>query len=85
MKGIKYVNLIGTSPVIIEIREVLNGELAVSVNNILVHMLHHTAFLAVDTQPYVLLRRMHAYKHNKRIIASYIKYLNVLKIHQTLN
>ena len=46
MKGIKYVNLIEINPVVIEIRGVENGELAVPVNNTLVH---HTAFLATDT------------------------------------
>ena len=43
MEGIKYVNLIGIGPVVIEIRGVENGELAVPVNNTLVR---HTAFLA---------------------------------------
>ena len=47
MEGIKYVNLIQISPMVIEIRGVENGKLAVLVNNILVH---HTAFLAADTQ-----------------------------------
>ena len=46
MEGIKYVNLIDIGPVVIEIREVENGELAVSVNNTLVR---HAAFLATDT------------------------------------
>ena len=46
MEGIKYVNLIGISPVIIEIRGIENGELAVPLNNTLVC---HTAFLATDT------------------------------------
>ena len=40
-------------PVVIEIRRVENGELAVPINNILVR---HTAFLATDTQPCVLVR-----------------------------
>ena len=39
-------NLIEISPVVIEIRGVENGELAVPVNNTLVR---HTAFLAADT------------------------------------
>ena len=34
MEGIKYVSLIEIDPVVIEIRGVKNGELAVSVNNI---------------------------------------------------
>ena len=48
MKGIKYVNLIEIGSVVIEIREVENGELAVSVNNTVVC---HTAFSAADTVP----------------------------------
>ena len=52
MEGIKYVNLIEISPVVIEIQGVENGELAVPVNNTLVS---HTAFLAADTQPCVLI------------------------------
>ena len=54
MDGIKYVNLIEISIVIIEIRGVENGQLVVPVNNTLVH---HTAVLAADTQPCVLDRR----------------------------
>ena len=52
MEGIKYVNLIEISPVVTEIRGVENGKLAVPVNNTLVH---HTAFLAADTRPCVLI------------------------------
>ena len=52
MEGIKYVNLIEIGPVVIEIQRVENGELVVSVNNTLVR---HTAFLATDTQPCVLI------------------------------
>ena len=52
MEGIKYVNLIEIGPVVIEIQGVENGELAVPVNNTLVR---HTAFLAADTQPCVLI------------------------------
>ena len=52
MVGIKYVNLIEISPVVIEIWEVENGKLAVPVNNTLVH---HTAFLAAYTWPCVLI------------------------------
>ena len=55
MEGIKYVNLIEISPVVIEIRGAENGKLAVPVNNTLVS---HTAFLAADTQPYVLIQEM---------------------------
>ena len=51
MESIKYVNLIEIGSVVIEIRGAENGELAVLVNNTLVH---HTAFLAADTQPCVL-------------------------------
>ena len=46
MEGIKYVNLIEISPVVIEIKGVENGELVVLVNNTIVS---HTAFLAADT------------------------------------
>ena len=52
MEGIKYVNLIEISPVVIEIRGAENGELAVPVNNTLVS---HTAFLAANTRPCVLI------------------------------
>ena len=52
MEGIKYVNLIEIGTVVIEIRGVENGKLAVSVNNTLVR---HTAFLANDTRPCVLI------------------------------
>ena len=52
MAGIKYVNLIEIGPVVIEIRGVENRELAVPVNNTLVR---HTAFLAADTRPCVLI------------------------------
>ena len=52
MEGTKYVNLIEINPVVIEIRGVENGELVVPVNNTLAH---HTAFLAADTRPCVLI------------------------------
>ena len=53
IEGIKYVNLIEIGRVvIIEIRGAENGELAVPVNNTLVR---HTAFLAADTRPCVLI------------------------------
>ena len=52
MEGIKYVNLIEIGPVVTEIGEVTNGELAVPVNNTLVG---HMAFLAADTRPCVLI------------------------------
>ena len=52
MEGMKYLNLIVISLVVIEIRGVENGKLVVPVNNTLVH---HTAFLAADTQPCVLI------------------------------
>ena len=45
-------NLIEIGQVVIEIRGVENSELAVPVNNILVC---HTAFLAADTGPCVLI------------------------------
>ena len=54
MEGIKYVNLIESGPVVIEIRGVKFGKLAVPVNNTLVR---HTAFLAADTRPCVLILR----------------------------
>ena len=52
MEDINYVILIEISPVVIEIQGVENGEVAVPVNNTLVR---HTAFLAADTQPCVLM------------------------------
>ena len=52
MEGIKYMNLIETGLVVIEIQGVENYELAVPVNNTLVC---HPAFLATDTQPCVLI------------------------------
>ena len=52
MEGIKYMILIEISPVVIEIQGVENSKLAVPVNNTLVH---HTAFLAADTRPCVLI------------------------------
>ena len=52
MEGIKYVNLIEIGQVVIEIQGVENGELTVPVNNTLVS---HTAFLAADTRPCVLI------------------------------
>ena len=53
MEGIKYVNLIEISPVVIEIWCVENGDLAVPVNKTLVC---HTTSLAADTRPCVLMR-----------------------------
>ena len=52
MEGIKYVNLIKIDIVAIEVQEVANGKVAVPINNTLVC---HTAFLAADTQPCVLM------------------------------
>ena len=53
MEGIKYVNMIEIiSLVVIEIQRFENGKLVISVNNIFVH---HTAFLAADTQLCVLI------------------------------
>ena len=49
MESIKYMKI---GPVVIEIRGAENGELAVPVNNTLVS---HTAFLAADTRPCVLI------------------------------
>ena len=45
-------NLIEISLVVIEIQGVENGKLAVPVNNTLIH---HTVYLAADTQPCVLI------------------------------
>ena len=53
MEGIKYLNLMEIIPVVIEIRGAENGELAVPVINTLVS---HTAFLAADTRPCVLMK-----------------------------
>ena len=61
MENIKYVNLIEIGPVVIEIRGVENGELAVPVNNTLVC---HTAFLAADTRPCILITSFLAYNKN---------------------
>ena len=58
MEGIKLVNLIEISPVVTEIRGVENGELVVPVNNTLVR---HTAFLAADTRPCVLMCKLCMY------------------------
>ena len=46
MEGIKFVNLIKISPVVIEIQGIEIAELVVPVNNTLVC---HTAFLATGT------------------------------------
>ena len=46
MEGIKHVNLMEISPVVIEIQGVENSELLATVNNTLVC---HTSFLAADT------------------------------------
>ena len=55
MEGIKYVNLLEISLVVIEIQGVENGKLMVPVNNTLVS---HRAFLAANTQPCVLIYPM---------------------------
>ena len=47
-----YKNSIAISLVVLEIRGVENGKLAVPVNNTLVH---HTAFLAADTRPCIFI------------------------------
>ena len=65
MMCIKYVNFIEISLVVIEIRGVENGELAVPVINTLVC---HTAFLATDTQPCVLIN-LSEYKKKLNFIA----------------
>ena len=54
MEGIQYVNLIEIGRVVIEIQGAENSELAVPVNNTLVS---HTAFLAADTRPCVLIMK----------------------------
>ena len=71
MEAIKYVNLIEIGPVIIEIRGAENGKLAVPVNNTLVS---HTAFLAADTRPCVLIY-IHMYMYVYTY--SYIIYIYV--------
>ena len=61
MKGIKYLNLIETNPVVIEIRGVENGKLVVPVNNTLVCQM---AFLVADTPSCILIIRalqLHSY------------------------
>ena len=62
MEDIKYVNFIEISPVIIGIQGVKNSDLAVPVNNTLVH---HMAFLAADTRPSVLIDPLNAQSCNK--------------------
>ena len=52
MKGIKYVNVIDNSPVVIEIWGIENGDVAVPVNNTLVCCM---SFLAADTWLCVLI------------------------------
>ena len=46
MEGIKYRNLLGISPVVIEIQGIENGDLAVPLNNTLVC---HKSYLAIVT------------------------------------
>ena len=57
MEGIKCVNLIEISPVVIEILGVENGDLVVPVNNTLVC---RTSFLAADIRPCVLMVKIKA-------------------------
>ena len=52
MEGIRCVNFIEVTPVVKEIQEVENIELAVPISNTLVY---HMAFLSADTQPCVLI------------------------------
>ena len=52
MEGIKYMKLIEIGPVVIEIQGVEDDELVIPVNHTLVR---HTAFLAADTRPCVLM------------------------------
>ena len=65
-------NWIEIGPVVIEIQGAENGELVVPVNNTLVC---HTAFLAADTRPCVLMSR-HLYidEHKKTNSLSYRLY-----------
>ena len=51
-EGIKYMNFMEICPVVIEIQGVENSKLMVPVNNTLVC---HTAFLAADIRPCVLM------------------------------
>ena len=52
MEGIKYVNLIETGPVVMEIQGVENNDLVAPVNNTL---MCRTSLLATDIRPCVLI------------------------------
>ena len=60
IEDIKYVNLIEIGSVVIEIWGVENSELAIPVNNTLVH---HMAFLTADTQLCVLIYKFGGESH----------------------
>ena len=64
---------------VIEIRGVENGELGVPVNNTLVR---HTAFLAADTQPYVLITAQeHPYEsQHETILADLNRYMTATRL-----
>ena len=61
--------LIEIDPVVIEIRRIENDKLVVPVNNTLVC---HTAFLAADTRPYVLIIIKHIHASNACITEFHI-------------
>ena len=71
MEGIKYVNLIEISPVVIEIRVVEYGKLTVPVNNTLVR---HMAFLAADTRLCVLICITSLFTDNTLFLMDYEPY-----------
>ena len=52
IEGIKYVNWLEIGQVVVEIREIENGNLAVPVN---ITLVRHMAFLAADVRPCVLM------------------------------
>ena len=67
-------NLIENGPVVIGIRGAENGELAVLVNNTLVH---HTAFLAADARPCVLIT-----VHGSQVFSNPVTYKPVITLSQ---
>ena len=71
MEGIKYVNLMEIGPVVIGIRGVENGKLAIPVNNTSVC---NTAFLAADTQPCVLIGECHRVLKSLKFFVLYHRY-----------
>ena len=76
MESIKYVNFIEISPVVIEIQGVENVKLAVPVNNTLVC---HTAFLAADTWPCVLILLFYYYCTVKTLMVKNLGKFGILQ------